>query len=276
MSQFSNALEVFRLLPKDNCRDCGEKTCLAFAGLVFLGQKQLSQCPHVPQDVTIQYAEQPRKTTIQEEDFLKSVAMMKTRLQKLDLAERAKVIGATYNDEMLSLSILGKPFRINSDGDIFTDLHVNQWVLGTTLSYINLCKGVPLSGNWVPLRELPSGQDWYRLFGQQCEMILKKTADTYSDLFADLVHIFSGRQVAEQFESDIALILSPFPLVPMLICYWKPEEGMESSLNLFFDDTAESNLGIEALYSLGVGIAHMLEKLARQHGDSSHQPASTS
>lgn len=267
MSQFSNALEVFRLLPKDNCRDCGEKTCLAFAGLVFLGQNQLNQCPHVAYEVAVRYGAQPRKTTIQEEDFLRNVEKMKTRLQELDLAERAKIIGGVYDGDKLSLSILGKPFRINSHGDVFTDLHVNQWVLGTTLSYINLCKGVPLSGNWVPLRELPSGRDWYRLFGQQCEVILKKTADTYEDLFADLVHIFSGRQVADQFESDIALILSPFPLVPMLICYWKPEEGMESSLNLFFDDTAENNLGIEALYSLGVGIALMLEKLARQHGD---------
>ena len=53
----------------------------------------------------------------------------------------------------------------------------------------------------------------------------------------------------------------------MLICYWRPEDGMESSLKLFFDDTAESNLGIEGLYTLGVGIALMLERLSKVHSN---------
>ena len=52
----------------------------------------------------------------------------------------------------------------------------------------------------------------------------------------------------------------------MLICYWKAEEEMESALGIFFDDTGEANLGIAGLYSLGVGFAAMLEKLARLHG----------
>lgn len=267
MSQFNNAMEVLRLLPKTNCRECDEKTCMAFAGAVFLGKKQVGQCPYVPYEVAEQYGAQERKTNIQEEDFLRNVEKMKSLLREQDLSTRAAVIGGAFDGDKLTLSIMGKSFKINTRGDVFTDLHANQWVLGTALSYINLCKGVPLSGNWVPLRELPSGKDWYRLFGQQCENVLKNTADTYSDLFEDLVHIFSGKQVADQFDSDIALILSPFPLVPMLICYWKPEEGMESSFNLFFDDTAESNIGIDALYSVGVGIAMMLETLARQHGD---------
>ncbi len=266
MSTFSNALEVFRLLPKNNCRDCGEKTCLAFAGAVFLGQRQLRQCPYVAADIAEKYSFQYKKTSIQEEEFQQNIKQMKSKLKEIDLAERAKTIGASFDNGKLSLNILGKPFKVNQQGDIFTDLHANHWVLGTAFSYINLCEGVPISGKWVPLRELPSGKDWYRLFGQQCEQVLKNTADTYSDLFADLVRIFSGKQVAKQFDSDIALVLLPFPLVPMLICYWQPEDGMESSLNLFFDDTAERNLGIDALYSLGVGIAKMLEKLARQHG----------
>ena len=267
MPQFNNALEVLRLLQKTNCRDCGEKTCMAFAGQVYLGKRQLIQCPHLAPEVVMSSASQQVKANVQEENFLRSIAAMKNTLRTLDLAKRAESIGASYDGAYLTLPMMGKPFRVNRNGEVFTDLHVNQWVLGTALSYIIGCKGVPLSANWVPLRELPSGRDWYRLFGQQCEVILKKTADAYADLFEDLVHIFAGRQVDERFDSDIAVILSPFPLVPILICYWRPEEGMDSSLNLFFDDTAESNLGIEAVYSLGVGIATMLEKLARLHGN---------
>jgi len=47
MSEFANAMEVFKLLDKSNCRKCNEKTCLAFASKVFLGTKPLELCPFV-------------------------------------------------------------------------------------------------------------------------------------------------------------------------------------------------------------------------------------
>jgi hypothetical protein len=62
------------------------------------------------------------------------------------------------------------------------------------------------------------------------------------------------------------MVLYPLPLVPLLICYWHPEEGMGSNLILFFDATAEDNLGIGGLYALGTGITRMFEKLALRHG----------
>lgn len=79
----------------------------------------------------------------------------------------------------------------------------------------------------------------------RCEKPLKKVADTYTDLFEDMVGLFKGREVAGHFESDISVELWPLPKVPMLICYWKPEDGFESDLHLFFDDTAEANLNME-------------------------------
>ncbi|MCP3921621.1 MAG: DUF3786 domain-containing protein, partial [Desulfobacterales bacterium] len=53
---------------------------------------------------------------------------------------------------------------------------------------------------------------------------------------------------------------------PVLICYNEPEDGLGSDLNLFFDDTASDNLGVEYLYRLVTGLSIMFEKLARTHG----------
>jgi hypothetical protein len=61
-------------------------------------------------------------------------------------------------------------------------------------------------------------------------------------------------------------VLHPLPKVPILICYWKPEDDLDSDLNLFFDSTAEENLNIESIYTLGAGLVIMLEKLALRHG----------
>lgn len=61
-------------------------------------------------------------------------------------------------------------------------------------------------------------------------------------------------------------VLRPLPSVPILICYSKPEDGLESDLNLFFDATAEENLKIEALYALCTGLVRMFEKIGLRHG----------
>jgi hypothetical protein len=54
--------------------------------------------------------------------------------------------------------------------------------------------------------------------------------------------------------------------VPLLICYWKPEDELESDLNIFFDSTAEQNLNIESIFTLGTGLVIMFEKLSLRHG----------
>jgi hypothetical protein len=161
---------------------------------------------------------------------------------------------------------MGKDFGVDAAGNMVTDIHVNPWVTIPILNYILDCKGTPVKGEWVPLRELPSGKDWHRLFGQRCEKPLKKIADSYTDLFTDLADIFNGQPVDGHYQSDVALVLHPLPLVPLLICYWHAEAGMGSDLNLFFDASAEDNLGIGGIYALGTGITRMFEKLALRHG----------
>jgi acetyl-CoA decarbonylase/synthase complex subunit gamma len=40
-------IEIFKLLPKTNCGDCGVPTCLAFAMNLAAGKAELSACPHI-------------------------------------------------------------------------------------------------------------------------------------------------------------------------------------------------------------------------------------
>ncbi|MFZ5597412.1 MAG: acetyl-CoA decarbonylase/synthase complex subunit gamma [Bacillota bacterium] len=40
-------LEIFKQLPKTNCKDCGQPTCLAFAMALASGKASLDSCPHV-------------------------------------------------------------------------------------------------------------------------------------------------------------------------------------------------------------------------------------
>ena len=43
-------IEIFKLLPKTNCGECGVPTCLAFAMNLASGKAELSACPHVSEE----------------------------------------------------------------------------------------------------------------------------------------------------------------------------------------------------------------------------------
>ncbi len=268
MLQFNNVMEVFKLLDKSNCRKCNEKTCLAFAAAVYKGKKQINECPVVSDKVASGYGIRKNQADLYQEELENTVKKFGEELSRIDFETAAERIGGVFDGNKLTLKIMGKNFSLDTDGKIYTDIHVNSWVLVSVFRYIINCKGASVEGDWVPFRELAGGRARYRLFAQQCEKPMKRLADKHPDLLADMADLFSDGKVSDQYQSDIAVILSPLPLVPMLICYWKAEDGMASSLNLFFDVTAEGNIGIEGVYILGAGITQMFEKLALQHGRS--------
>jgi hypothetical protein len=268
MAQLNNIMEIFKLLDQSNCKKCDEQTCLAFAAAVFKGEKQLAECPSLESEIIERYGGKKGSKMTLEEETEQAMEQLKGKITTIDLAAAAERLGAKFSDDKLTIKCLGKDFSVDAKGNITTDLHVHRWITIPVLNYIMNGAGVSVSGEWVPFRELEGGKTWYRLFGQRCEIPLKKVADTYTDLFEDMIHLFSGRQVEKHYDSDISLVLHPLPKIPILICYWKPEpeDGLESNLNIFFDSTAEKNLNIESIYTLATGLTIMFEKLALRHG----------
>lgn len=266
MKTFQNALEIYKLLNKSNCRECQLTTCMAFAGAVYTQKKKLRDCPYISSEIIDQYSGETVSKPAIAESIAKAMTELKKQVAETDLKEAATKIGGSYANGKLTIKILGKNYSVDDDGNIFTDIHVNPWVALPAYKYILSGGKKDITGKWVPLRELPSGKDWYRLFGQRCEKPLKKVADRYTDLFEDMVRLFNGKQVENHYTSDVSVVLHPLPKLPMLICYWRPENELESDLNLFFDETAEDNLDLNSINSLGSGFVTMLEKLTQRHG----------
>ncbi|MGD8366890.1 MAG: DUF3786 domain-containing protein [Desulfobacterales bacterium] len=266
MTSPKNAMEIFNLLDKSNCRDCGEKTCLAFAGAVFQGRRSLNECPKIDAETARRYGNGSESFNAAEAEREAYLKKLKQQVKSLDFSEAAARTGGRVENGRLTVKILGKDFSVARDGRLIADIHVNPWVSAPFLAYILYGKGTPPSGSWVPFRELAGGKERFPLFQKRCEEPMKQLADTLPDFFEDIVHMFSGRQVSEQFESDVSVVLHPLPKVPLMICYWKPEDGLASSLNLFFDETAVDNLDIGSVFSLGAGLSQMFSKLALRHG----------
>jgi hypothetical protein len=264
MAIFNNVMEIFKLLNKSNCRQCLEPTCLAFAGAVFKGQKSLEECPFLSADIVGQFKNTGHKAP--DQGVSEVTERLKIEISALDLASKAAILGGRFSEGRLIIKVLGKDVGIDSQGNFFSDIHANPSVAVPVSDYIVKASDKPLSGNWVPFRELPGGKPGNALFVKQSELRMKKVADTYPEFFEDLIRLFNGKAVEKHYQSDISLVLHPLPKVPLLICYWLPEDSIESDMHLFFDSTAEDHLSIESVFAVGTGLAQMFEKIALRHG----------
>jgi hypothetical protein len=265
MSKIKTPLQVYKLLPQSNCGDCGVLTCMAFAASVIKLEKRLADCPFLDRTTLALYDGQvERQVNIEsiQEDALKD---LQKKISMIELSSRADRLGARSNGETMVVKCLGKDFEIDARGVVMSQCHTHAWFSIPLLNYLLFSNGEDSTGRWVPFRELENGSTWSRLFERRCEQPLKHIADSHGELFEDLISMFSGVSSFNNFSSDISVVLYPLPKVPILVCYWKAEDDLESRLHLFFDDSAEKNLPIESLFTLGTGLVRMLEKIMHKH-----------
>ena len=143
MAQPKNAMEIFKLLEKSNCRDCGYKTCLAFAGAVFRGQSKLELCPKLDRETIERFSGDPKKDHTVEEIQEAYMNDLKAKISELDLDEVARRTGGRLSNNKLTLKVLGKDFSVDSNGNLSTDIHINMWVAIPFLTYVLYSKGIP-------------------------------------------------------------------------------------------------------------------------------------
>jgi len=259
-------MEIFKLLNGSNCQECHEKTCLAFAVAVFKEKKQIHECPYLEKEVMARYGGAIEKPNTVDEYKAEAIEILKKKISLINFSEAAKRLGAQLSENKLLIKIFGKKFCIDTRGSISSEIHINAYMVVPALNYILNGSGKSPQGNWITFRELTGGPSRYAHFQQRCEKPLKRIADTYTDLFKDMLEIFDGKHIVSQIDSDISIVLYPLPLFPIMVCYWKPEDGLESDLHIYFDSASDENLDIESIYTFCEGFALMFEKIALRHG----------
>lgn len=261
----NNAMDILKLLPKTNCKACHEPTCLVFAVNVFKGKKEINNCPYLLPEVTETFSSGRKKTDYATEELLESVSALKRKIATIDFADAARRTGASFSGESLIIGIFGKDIRIDRNANLQSDIHLHPWLVIPVLNYVLNCSGVELTGRWVSMRDMKDGMAWNGLFEQRCERPLRRIVDNNPDLFEFMAKIFNARENIDDSDADVSIVLPLLAKFPIIIRYWKPEDGLESKLNIFFDSSAEYNLDLDSIYALGAGLVRMFEKIADTH-----------
>lgn len=260
-----NPLEVYAALPKTNCGRCTDRTCLAFAAALVRGASRPADCPHLDDAAAARiaaYLEDRRPAHHAQELELQR---LRAGVAAIDFPSSVERLGATLVGQRLAVKALGRDFLVSRDGSISSDCHTHTGLAIPLLRYVLFSRGGLPVGTWLPFRELERAAGRGLHFEQMCEKPLKRLVDAHTGLLKDLIDIFSGERAVNLFSSDVSLVLFPLPRIPVLICYWEPDDGMESSLHIFFDATAPDHLSVEWIHSLGAGLVAMFEKIALKH-----------
>jgi hypothetical protein len=264
MKQLKNPLELYKILPQTNCGQCYVPTCLAFAAAVVNGSKRLSDCPYLRNNKQSDTVEiRPKETWDDRRE--QQLVVLKKQLTHIDLMDKADKIGGEFMNGKLAIKCLGKDFFVDSSCNVTSECHTHMGLTIPLLSYIIHSQGKPLSGKWVHFRELQNGAPMSALFERRGENALKEMFDTHTDLIETIMSSFSGKRTEKSFSSDVSLVLYPLPKLPVLICYWLPEDDLGSELSMFFDAAADTHLPIDSIFELGVGLVMMFKKISTKH-----------
>lgn len=276
-----SVLEILRLLPRSNCRECRLPTCMAFANQVAQGLREPGDCPYLDLSALDLGELGPAATpagTDQEEILLE----LRDRIGQVDLAAVADAAGARLDGDSLVVSCLGRDFLIDNRGNLRSACHANFWVLIPLLDYViraaSLGPGVASEprGPWIKYDELGGGMSQSDFFSKSCEGALCLLHDEHPDLFPDLMDLFAAEHVDQGFDADLSVVLHPLPKVPLLVCYWEADPPFASKLSIYFDASTPARLSIEATIILIMGIVEMLKRIVTRHsfGTGSRKPQS--
>jgi len=256
-------LDIYKLLDKSNCRECGFPTCTAFVHAVINGRKKIGECTHLEKEIA---AEIEKKIVVRdiEKEYEAALGPLRKKISTVDFGAVAERLGSTLSGDRLCVNCLGKDFFVDRKGNVESVIHVHLWVTVPLLKYIITGGGAELTGKWVSFDELKNGITMSNFFVKRCVEPLRQMADSHTNIFFDLLGIFGGKPV-EGFSADRARVIYPLPRLPVLFLYWGAEEHFPSSLKVLFDSSADTYLDFEAVFILTRGLVEMFKNIIANH-----------
>ena len=98
MPEIQNAMEVFKVLDKSNCRKCNEATCLAFAAAVYQGSRPIADCPALDSETVARFGGMTEKPSTLEQDSREAIAALQEKIETVDLEAAAARLDGRFAD----------------------------------------------------------------------------------------------------------------------------------------------------------------------------------
>ncbi len=263
-----SVMEVLKNLPRTNCGDCGQPTCLAFATRVIKEGEDLSKCLHL----TGPGAEMGKAVRAQQEagvgrrreSLAISLEVLQDKVAPLSFDALAEGLGATYGEEagrpFLSLAYCSHRVQVFKDELRYPPgAPADPWDAILLYNYIASQGNEPAAGRWIAYQSLPNSVSKAKTLAR----LEQKLADHFAGQTARLkerAKRLGGERVAVGEDADVQAAFLPLPRVPLLLLFWdaEAEEGFAPQARWLFDPSVTHYLDLEAMLFL---VEHLMERL---------------
>jgi hypothetical protein len=175
------------------------------------------------------------------------------QLQKLDCAKTAQRAKCEYlsDKECYIIKLLDTDYKVDlSDKKIYSQHKDSSEEPATfieelcLLAYLINAKEIPLANKLVKGETLPGGQFFFRGVHKLPIEKLEKAFGEYPQKFLEVSERFN----AEKCEfGDASISLYILPRLPLTIVIWRGDEEFEARASILFDQTAASQIPLDAL-----------------------------
>ena len=204
------------------------------------------------------------------DDFQNTIDIALVKLRSLDPTTMSLHCGATFTEQdgggKIILPFFNREITIAypegtvryEDGNGTLSLQEQ----GLVLHYILGAQDIPLSGDLITFREIPSGEFYYQPFLNRAQIPFVNTFGTEHAVFKTISAKFGAAECAI---GDTAMVFSPFPKTPVTLVLWKGDDEFSPGGTILFDSSIKLFLNVEDIAFLASTVVYRLLALAKTY-----------
>lgn len=253
-------IDIYKKLPKTNCRKCGVPTCMAFAVKVKNAQRKISDCPYMSPEDMESSSQKPNVT--QDDNYERVSSKLEVDAKHTNFKEASAAIGGHFETnngcEIISLKMLNKPYEMRKEGLFENGEYCrDSWSKIIIYDYIRRKGSKPLTGEWVTLGYFPNTASHVKAFQRSAEDKIATVFNRHIDKLKAHSEELGGIETSGKMKADYLARFDLLPCIPLYLCFWEADEEFQASCKLFLDSSAEAYIDIEYL-------AYLLERFVEK------------
>jgi hypothetical protein len=266
-----SVVDVYKILPRTNCGDCGYASCLAFASMVVSEKVPLAQCPHLAPEKVARFqpeldAQHAAGKWTRRDLAIDASVWARERAASMALEDLPARIGGRLANEngapVVVLPYFNTTVHIGADGIRHADgTDAGRWEQVFIYNHIAQGGSREPTGRWKALQEIPNTVSKIKSMQAHVEAPLRQRFAGRLDELAAAAEGIGGQRLTDAGESaDLSLRFRPLPRVPVVLRFWDGEDevGLEAEVKLAFDETITEHLDIESIMFLSEQLTKML------------------
>ena len=261
-------MELLKTLPRTNCGDCGQATCLAFATQVIKEGEELSRCPHLTEttqalagDIASQQAAGAGR---RRESIAIALEALQEKVAPLNFAALADGVGAKFGEDngrvYVAMNYFGHRLRVFKDEVRYPEgVEANPWDAILLYNYLASQGRSAATGQWITYQSLPNSVSKTKTLKRLEGELAAHFAGKQKDLEAASARL-GGEPIKAAEDADLQRVFRPLPKVPVLLLFWEadPEEDFPAQVHFLFDGNVSDYLDLESLLFLVEQLADRL------------------